>query len=120
VKQSKQGFVFIYIVVKDKETGAIFPYALKIDDFNALTTKVNDELAKPDLASKSYDEKLKALDDALGFKYDDNPTDLEKVFLEEYKLFGISLYKSDNLELNNWKKLELKTDGTVGQVPCNN
>jgi hypothetical protein len=120
VKPSKQGFVFIYIVVKDKETGAIFPYALKIDDFNALTTKVNDELAKPDLASKSYDEKLKALDDALGFKYDDNPTDLEKVFLEEYKLFGISLYKSDNLELNNWKKLELKTDGTVGQVPCNN
>ena len=119
-KPSKQGFVFIYIVVKDNETGAIFPYALKIDDFNALTTKVNDELAKPELASLTYAKKLEALDDALGFKYDDNPTDLEKVFLEEYKLFGISLYKSDNLELNNWKKLELKTDGTVGQVPCNN
>lgn len=119
-KPSKQGFVFIFIVVKDKETGAIFPYALKIDDFNALTTKVNDELAKPELASLTYAKKLKALDDLLGFKYDDNPTALEKVFLEEFKLFGISLYKSDNLELNNWKKLELKTDGTVGQVPCNN
>ena len=119
-KPSKQGFVFIYIVVKDKETGTIFPYALKIDDFNALSTKVNDELAKPELASLTYDKKLEALDDLLGFKYDDNPTALEKVFLEEFKLFGLSLYKSDNLELNNWKKIELKTDGTVDQVPCNN
>lgn len=79
-KPSKQRFVFIYIVVEDKETGAIFPYALKIDDFNALTTKVNDELAKPDIASLPYGEKLKDLDASLGKKYDKNPTDLEKVF----------------------------------------
>jgi hypothetical protein len=119
-KESKKEFVFIYIVVKDTETGAIFPYALKIDNFYALTDKINETLSQSVLASKSYDEKLKALDVELGFKYDNNPTALEKVFLEEYKLFGISLYKSDNLELNNWKKLELKTDGTVEEVPCNN
>jgi hypothetical protein len=119
-KPSKQGFVFIYIVVKDNETGAIFPYALKIEDFNALTTKVNQALDKPDIASLTYEEKLKALDKVLEKKYNQNLNALEKVFLEEFKLFGISLYKSDNLELNNWKKLELKTDGTVGQVPCNN
>jgi hypothetical protein len=116
----RKPLVVTFLVAKDKVSGIINTYALKINDEESFRSQVNEALDKPDIASLPYDEKLKALNAVLGFKYDDKPTDLEKVFLEEYKLFGISLYKSDNLELNNWKKLELKTDGTVDQVPCNN
>jgi hypothetical protein len=99
-------------------------YALKIENFNAFRYKLQTDLnnvrtagftddQKTDYASKTFEEKFN-----LGL-IGDTPA-LEKLFLEEFSSFGLSLYKAND-DLNNWNKLTLSSIplNPINEIPCN-
>lgn len=94
-------------------------YAIATDDRDVLNTKVQDLLNRPDLVGKTEQQKkdkLMELDDLYYDGSNDNPTELEKKFLQKYGNFGLSLYRF-NKTTNKWMKLT--TDGnTITETPC--
>ncbi len=94
-------------------------YAIATDDRDVLNTKVQDLLNRPDLVGKMEDDKKKTLmqeDDKYYEGINDNPSALEKKFLQKYGNFGLSLYRF-NKTTNKWMKLT--TDGnTITETPC--
>lgn len=95
-------------------------YALKINDFEAINTKIESDWAN---ARGSNSEKKRAnLEDKLEKKYK-RDNNLERVFLKEFKDYGVSLYKAEDDNLNNWNKLELNNPNanlsSVNSIPCN-
>lgn len=77
--------------------------------------------AHPMFATYSNEtQKIKAINENLGKYYNQNSNNLEKAFLEKFGNLGISLYKTEDVNLNNWAKLELDSNLAVIQIPCNN
>ncbi len=64
---------------------------------------------------------MQRIHDEQRIKYDNNRNQLEKSFLQQFALYGVSLYKATDDSLNNWNKLELSTSTplTVQSIPCN-
>ncbi len=93
-------------------------YALKVDNINTLTTKLDVDYnnAKGDDDDEKTDNIERNMTDK--YKKSDN---LEQAFLKLYGSYGISLYKATDANLSNWKLLELdETDNeTVNETPCN-
>ncbi|QNK77979.1 hypothetical protein H7F37_02500 [Winogradskyella sp. PAMC22761] len=95
-------------------------YALKISDFEGLSAKVESDWAN---TRGSNDKKKRAnLEDKLEKKYK-RDNNLERVFLKEFKDYGVSLYKAEDDNLSNWNKLELNNPNanlsSVNSIPCN-
>ncbi|WP_294296986.1 hypothetical protein [uncultured Chryseobacterium sp.] len=94
-------------------------YAIATDDRDMLNTKVQDLLNRPDLVGKTEKDKkdlIMAEDDLYYQGLNDNPSALEKKFLQKYGNFGLSLYRF-NKTTNKWMKLT--TDGnTITETPC--
>ncbi|WP_296148613.1 hypothetical protein [uncultured Flavobacterium sp.] len=115
--------IFTMIVCRDPVNPTIInTYALKIDDINALGTKVDAVWNNPDYTSLLNEkERLDAIHEVQSEKYKKSNNQLEKSFLQQFGGFGVSLYKADS-NLTSWSKLELSTtpgDLTVTQTPCN-
>ncbi|WP_345205528.1 hypothetical protein [Chryseobacterium ginsengisoli] len=94
-------------------------YAIATDNKDELNTKLGDLYNRPDLIGKTEDNKRDLLmeeDDLYYEGLNDNPTELEKRFLQKYGNFGLSLYRF-NKTTNKWMKLT--TDGnTITETPC--
>lgn len=98
-------------------------YALKVDDINALTTKIDNDWNNTDYDGLSEKEKKKKIFDKLKPDYETNKSNLERHFLQFYADYGISLYKAEN-DMSNWNKLTLGNGSGNTQLviptPCSN
>lgn len=111
-----KGDIFMMIVNYD---GSV--YAMKIDNFDLLSSAVQDDLDNAD--GVDNDEKEENLMVKIKDLYADNSENLEAAFLNRFKDFGVSLYKATDQNLNNWEKLELQNpndiNSTVNPTLCN-
>lgn len=111
-----KGDIFMMIVNHD---GSV--YAMKIDNFDILSSAVQDDLDNAD--GVDNDEKEENLMVKIKDLYADNSENLEAAFLNRFKNFGVSLYKATDQNLNNWEKLELQNpndiNSTVNPTLCN-
>lgn len=97
-------------------------YSLKINDWDAFLEKINDGLNS--VSEGNLQEKLDKLDNVVKNIYGNTyGGDLEKIFLQRFKDFGVSLYKADDDNLSNWTELKLNnpnaSNPTVVPTPCN-
>ncbi|MDY0090819.1 MAG: hypothetical protein RBR78_10710 [Flavobacteriaceae bacterium] len=117
-----QSHVFIMIVCHN---GAV--YSLKVDDYEKLNSKINNDLARAKSTSLNQEEKTREKEDyieeGLEKYYRKNKNNLEKSFLQKYGNYGISLYKATDENLTSWEKLELDNPNSDNPVvvpkPCN-
>ncbi|MRX41945.1 hypothetical protein GJU43_21925 [Flavobacterium sp. LC2016-23] len=111
--------VFAMVIVKDN-AGRINTYAIRVDDINALDTKVNEVWNDPkyNRNNPTDDKKFKSIHDDEAVVYDASNGALEETFLAQYASFGITLYKADDT-LTKWDKLVIdKTTKKAIAVPC--
>lgn len=108
-----QGLSANIVVVRDTEvaTNDAIIYAVKIDDFTILQTKLNNDLANNPSIQAIPDENIrkeKMCDLFAPFfkNVQNNTTGLQKKFLEVFQIYGVSLYKFDQAN-NKWSKLSL-------------
>jgi len=108
--------IFIMII---NHNGSV--YTIKIDDFQKLSQAIQDDLN--DTKGKDDEKKEKKLNREMKYLYNENQDNLEGVFLNKFKDFGISLYKATDQNLSNWNKLDLEDpndeDSTVNSKTCN-
>lgn len=97
-------------------------YALKIDDWNTFRAKIMGDYGDPITQNYTQKEKMDYKDRQFSkkFKLNMNTQQLEKLFLENFADYGISLYKATD-ELNNWNKLSLSGNplSPITNTPCN-
>ena len=125
--------VTLMLMCKDKITGLIVNYALKVNDIDWLRNEVNavwnnPKYAVPNTGNQDFDEnaKLKKINEELAKGYEANKSDLEKYFLQKYGGGSFDLYKAKDENLDNWDKLETGTDPLsenptllkVNKIPC--
>ncbi|WP_299362890.1 hypothetical protein [Winogradskyella sp.] len=105
--------VFIIVVAPNNET-----YALKVDDIQTLTTKIENDWNNAE--GNTDERKDESIEKAMAKEYKKS-TNLEQTFLELYGDYGIAFYKATDTNLSNWKKLELDENNsdTVNETPCN-
>ena len=112
------------VVVKNPVAGALpttLTYALKIDNIIKFKQKINQILnSHPTVATEEKKIKAELKDEGTYYK-STQPEKFEKLFLEKYKDFGLSIYRADN-NLMNWNKLSLSSGFpvTVIATPCSN
>lgn len=97
-------------------------YSLKINDWNAFLQKINDGLSA--VPENNIKDKLDKLDKRMKNIYGNTyGGDIEKIFLQQFKDYGVSLYKAEDDNLSNWKELKLNnpeaSNPTVVSTPCN-
>lgn len=111
--------VFIMVVCKNAVTGIAEVYALRIKSITDLQTMLEIEFDKYN--GLSYDDKMNKIHTEQQMKYDQSENQLEKSFLQQFALYGISLFKATDDSLKNWNKIELSatTPVTVISTPCN-
>ncbi|WP_166922673.1 hypothetical protein [Flavobacterium poyangense] len=109
---------FVMVVVKDN-SNKVHVYAIKVNDFNALNTKVNAKWNDPKYARYNTEEgRLDEIHKKQAVDYDESGGKLEKSFLQQFDAFGITLYEADEL-LTKWDKIEIdKTTKDATAVPC--
>lgn len=101
-----------FVVVNNSQNPSLQPivYALTIDDFSKLNTRLTADLAFPKIATLLTErEKQDALTKYYGNYFKDiqnNTEQLEQKFLELFHNYGISLFKR-NESTNKWNKLVL-------------
>jgi hypothetical protein len=110
--------IFTMVIVKDKSNN-VNTYAIKVNDINALNTKVNAVWNDIRYARYSTEkERLDKIHEDQAKLYDKSGGALEESFLQQFASFGITLYKADEL-LTKWDKLEInKTTSKATPVPC--
>lgn len=115
--------VFEIIAVTKSDSITIPPevtyYAFKVNDINILKQKIEQRINDIKPTTLSRDEKIAQIHIEDGSLFDKNLNELEKIFLEKYENYGLSLYKA-NQELTNWGKLTLNSIGNVENNPCGN
>ena len=109
---------FVMVVCKDK-AGNTNIYNIKVDNPTMLKNKVDEVWNNPEYSSKATDYlRLQAIHKDQAKLYRDSNGDLEKSFLDQFKDFGISLYKADT-NVSNFSKLTLNSSKNVTSTPCN-
>jgi hypothetical protein len=93
-------------------------YTIRVNNIQTLIDKIDDDMQNSE--GNNVDEKKEYLMQEMREKYGES-TNLEQTFLDLYGDYGISLYKTTDANLNNWKKLELdKNDNQItNETPCN-
>lgn len=97
-------------------------YAIKVENIEALRNKINEEWNKAAYNGITDDaKKVKRINDKFGEKYEKNKNDLERFFLQNFKDFGVSLYKAED-DMSNWNKKSLGSGTgstqTIDTTPC--
>jgi uncharacterized membrane protein YgcG len=96
----------VTIMMMRKVNGFVKTYALKINNFTLFKGKLyTDAGFTPSTPNAERILKLKAMDEVLGTVYSNN-TNFERAFLNYFKDFNITLYKSDAYG-NSFNKLSL-------------
>ncbi|SHH23543.1 hypothetical protein SAMN05444372_1392, partial [Flavobacterium micromati] len=113
---TRKGEVFNGLVCKDN-AGNTNTYMLKIDNIDALRTKVDDVWDEPKYEGLSEKDKITAIHIKQAKLYKKSSGNLEKSFIEQFKDFGISLYKADETK-NSFNKLTLN-NSIITSIPCN-
>lgn len=103
--------IFLMAVAPNNET-----YALKINDIQALITKIDNDLTNA--KGTDNDIKMNNLMNAMEKEYNKS-NDLEKTFLKLYGNYGIAFYKATDANLSNWERLELDDNDNVKDTNCN-
>jgi len=115
---SKKIDAFIMVVCKDN-AGITNTYNLKVDNIDALNSHILSVWNDPKYASYTTEkEKIDAIHLDQARIYKNSNGELEKSFLDQFKDFGISLYKAD-AALSSFNKLALNSSKTVISTPCN-
>lgn len=110
--------VFTMMVCKDNN-GVTNTYNLKIDNIDALRNNVNSVWNNPKYSRYTTDDTRRdAIHKDQAIIYKNSNGELEKSFLEQFKDFGISLYKTDATN-TSFNKLALNSSKTVTSTPCN-
>jgi uncharacterized ubiquitin-like protein YukD len=105
------------LVAKDA-AGNTNTYMLKIENIESLRTQVNNVWDSEKYSKfKTEEKRIKAIHKDQAIKYSKSDGKLEKSFLEQFKDFGIMLFKADATK-NNFDKLILN-NSTVTPTPCN-
>lgn len=118
-----KGMVSMQIVCYNKANPSVpLIYSLKVNNFNALNTKINSDWDHINLIGLNDEKRIDAIHLNLEKLYDKNKNNLELFFLQNFKDYGIELYKAND-ELSNWTKLALdvspqKPNGILIQIPC--
>lgn len=108
--------VFVMVVCKDNN-GVTNTYNLKIDNIDALRNNVNSVWNDPFYSKfTKEDDKIKAIHKDQAKIYAKSNGELEKSFLDQFKDFGISLYKAD-ATTSSFSKLALNNLKTVTSTP---
>jgi hypothetical protein len=114
---TRKGAVFNGLVCKDN-AGNTNTYMLKIDNIDALRKQVDAVWNNSKyLKFQKEDLRIKAIHNNQARKYKNSNGNLEKSFIEQFKDFGISLYKADAIT-NSFDKLTLN-NSIVTPTPCN-
>ena len=92
-------------------------YAIKVDNVQALTNRLNSDLAAPQFAAPNLNAQILLIHKQLSREYQSHKNDLEKYFLQRFAQYGIQLFKADN-DLSNWNKLSLNNSSQVLSIPC--
>jgi hypothetical protein len=114
---SRKGEAFNGLVCKDAN-GNTNTYMLKISNIDELRAQI-----KSIWESEKYsrftnkEDRIKAIHKDQAIKYFNSKGALEKSFLEQFKGFGVELYKADAAS-NNFNKLALN-NSSVTPTPCN-
>ncbi|OUD31369.1 hypothetical protein FPG59_15100 [Flavobacterium sp. FPG59] len=108
---------FTGLVAKDA-AGNTNVYMLKIENIESLRTQIN-SVWNSEKYTKFQNEKerIKAIHLDQAIKYSKSNGNLEKSFLEQFKDFGIELFKAD-ATTDHFDKLTLN-NSTVTPTPCN-
>ncbi|WP_197037257.1 hypothetical protein, partial [Flavobacterium sp. ZB4P23] len=93
-------------------------YMLKIENIELLRTQI-DNVWKSEKYTRfqNDDERIKAIHKDQAIKYSESNGNLEKSFLEQFKDFGIVLFKAD-ATTDSFEKLTLN-NSTITPTPCN-
>lgn len=108
--------IFLMIVCQNGEV-----YSLRIDNFETLNSKINDDLT----IAKGNNEKKKEdfLEEKMKKEYDKDDSNPERAFLKKFADYGVSVYKATDTNLTNWAKLNLddpnSNNPNVISIPCN-
>jgi hypothetical protein len=113
---SRQGEAFNGLVCKDAN-GNTNTYMLKISNIDVLRAQVGNIWNNADYATLSEEERIKTIHMEQAITYSNSKGELEKSFLEQFKNFGVELYKADAAS-NNFNKLTLN-NSSVTPIPCN-
>lgn len=115
---SRKSDVFNMVVCKD-DNGVTNTYTIKVDDIENLRNNVNSVWNSPDYARYTTEkERIEAIHRDEAKIYEKSNGELEKTFLEQFKDFGISIYKAD-ASLSSFSKLTLNSLNTLTKIPCN-
>lgn len=106
-------YIFLMIVAPNNIT-----YTLKVDDFNTLNKKIEDDWSNA--KGKTKNEKEENIEKILDKKFRKS-NNLEQTFLKLFGSHGISLYKATDSNLSNWTQLTLdkNDDKIVKEINCN-
>jgi|LakMenE01Jun11ns_1017448.scaffolds.fasta_scaffold9835604_1 hypothetical protein len=115
---SRKSDVFNMVVCKDA-AGVTNTYTIKVDDIENLRNNVNNVWNDEKYASYTkIDDRIKAIHRDQAKVYEKSNGELEKSFLEQFKDFGISIYKAD-ASLSSFSKLTLNSLNVLTKIPCN-
>ena len=94
-------------------------YALKVKDIRLLSQAIANEWSSPEWSNiADVQERIEAIQKALGKDYVNNKNNLAQFFLQKFSNYGISLFQLQN---NQWKELVLNnTTNELEEKPCNN
>jgi hypothetical protein len=105
------------LVAKDA-AGNTNTYMLKIENIESLRMQIDNLWNDPFYAKyQNEDDRIKAIHKDQAIKYSESNGNLEKSFLEQFKDFGIVLFKAD-ATTDSFDKLTLN-NSTVTPTPCN-
>lgn len=117
-RSSRKSDVFNMVVCKDA-AGVTNTYTIKVDDIENLRNNVNIVWNSPDYARYTTEkERIEAIHRDEAKVYEKSNGELEKSFLEQFKDFGISIYKADT-SLSSFSKLTLNSLNALTKIPCN-
>jgi hypothetical protein len=115
---TRKSDAFVMVVCKDK-AGNTNVYNIKVDDPIMLKNKVDEVWNNPKYSRNATDDlRLEAIHFDQAKLYEKSNGNLEKSFLDQFKDFGISLYKSDT-NVSYFSKLTLNSLKKVTSTPCN-
>ncbi|MDX6190559.1 hypothetical protein SGQ83_14445 [Flavobacterium sp. Fl-318] len=109
--------VLLILAAKDN-SNKTHVYAIKVNNFNSLSTKVNEVWNKSEYTGIDEETKIEFIHDKQALEYDKSGAKLVESFLKQFAAFGITLYEADDL-VTQWNKIELdKTKDEATAVPC--
>lgn len=113
--------VFYMLVCKNKATGIVHTYALKVTDIANLTNSINTTLNVSDFTQiNDLKDRIEEIHKKQAIRYSNCNDNYEGSFLSQFPNFGISLYSTNDTNLLNWNLLNLSNVLTVTSNPCNN